>query len=195
MRIGPDVAPFWTSLLSRTAQRGLHGIATRHAIRNALTRTPLHRRWWLNDPDCLMVRDRNTRLTADEVRTLATVVAVTDGLPMLSDRPDRLSAARLELLERALALRGGQARVTDLMRADIPELALATASERTIVAVFNFGERTQRKQVDFVRLGLRVPGALQEWWSGALIALREGIADLGPVPPHACRVLVIKTEK
>ena len=50
MRIGPDVAPFWTNWLSRGPLRDRHGVATKHAMRNTLTRAFMHRRLWLNDP-------------------------------------------------------------------------------------------------------------------------------------------------
>ena len=71
MRIGPDVAPFWTNWISRWLLRDRHGVATKNAVRNTLTRAFMHRRLWLNDPDCLMVRDGETALTLDEVQSLA----------------------------------------------------------------------------------------------------------------------------
>ena len=68
MRIGADVTPSWTSLLGRTVGRNRHGLATFHALLNTLTRSVLDGAWFLNDPDCLMVRDTDTKLTEDEVR-------------------------------------------------------------------------------------------------------------------------------
>ena len=60
MRIGADVAPFWDNWISRGPNRRRHGVATEHALRNILTRAFMHRRLWLNDPDCLMVRATET---------------------------------------------------------------------------------------------------------------------------------------
>jgi len=191
MRIGPDVAPFWTNFGSRVPCRDLHGLATKHAIRNTLARALLHRRWWLNDPDCLMVRDTKTELTIAEVLSLATVIAVTDGMIVLSDRVERLSAERRRILQRTLPLAGGRAEVVDLMHADIPELVVARSPEHTVVAVFNFADEARRKQVDLH--ALRVPAngldSVTEWWSGASVAIANGRADLGEIPAHGCRVL------
>jgi alpha-galactosidase len=192
MRIGPDVAPFWTNALSRGPQRDLHGLATKHAIRNTLTRAFAHRRWWLNDPDCLMVRDTKTQLTHGEVRSLATVIAVTDGMIVLSDRVEQLSTERLDVLDRTLQLAGGQPEVVDLMHADMPELLVARAAAHTVVAVFNFSEQPSRREVDLKALGVHAAGLnLEEWWTRARVPVTGGVADLGEIPPHGCRVLVL----
>ena len=192
MRIGPDVAPFWTNFGSRVPCRDLHGLATKHAIRNALTRACMHRKWWLNDPDCLMVRDTETELTVDEVRSLATVIAATDGMIVLSDHIGRLSPERLHILQRTRQLSGGDAQVVDLLRVDLPELVVSRAPGRTVVAVFNFADEPRRKSVDLNALG--VPAAAScsavEWWTGTDVSIADGHADFGEVPPHGCRVLV-----
>jgi alpha-galactosidase len=194
MRIGPDVSPYWANAFSRGPQRDLHGLATKHAIRNTLTRAFLHGRWWCNDPDCLMIRDTETELTEDEVRTLATAIALTDGMIVLSDRMEQLSEARLALLDRTLAVGSGSAEVVDLMDADMPELLVHRSPDRTLVAVFNFDDAPQAKEVDFTSLGVRPDGMGQaiEWWTGAPVPIRDGRADLGILPVHGCRVVEIR---
>jgi alpha-galactosidase len=192
MRIGPDVAPYWSNPFSRGPQRDLHGLATKHAIRNTLTRAFVHRRWWLNDPDCLMVRDTRTRLTPDEVCSLATVIAVTDGMIVLSDRVEQLSDERLALLDRTLQLAGGQPEVVDLMHTDIPELVVARSATHTIVAAFNFSEQPRSRAIALAGLGIEPTAeVLHEWWTGAAVPVSGGDAQLGDVPPHGCRVLVL----
>jgi alpha-galactosidase len=193
MRIGPDVAPFWSNALSRGAQRDQHGVATKHAVQNTLTRAFLHRRWWLNDPDCLMVRDSRTQLSVEEVRTLATAIAVTDGMIIVSDRMSRLSPQALEILGRTLLLRGGTCRAEDLLRPGLPTVAVSRSEKQTVVAVFNFSDQPERRSVDLHRLAL--PGAelpyATEFWTAASIPIADGIANFGTLPPHACRVLVL----
>ena len=71
MRIGPDVSPFWGSTAS-----GAGDPSTVYALDAIIARSFMHRRLWLNDPDCLMLRARKTKLTADERAALAaTIVA------------------------------------------------------------------------------------------------------------------------
>ncbi len=58
MRIGPDVAPSWEVGPNDVLLPGLERVApaTRHAWTSTLQRSYMHRRLWLNDPDCVMLR-------------------------------------------------------------------------------------------------------------------------------------------
>ena len=91
MRIGADVAPAWdVDGLGPDNPGPLPGYArTQPATRNALVQTVLrsfmHRRLWLNDPDCLMLRRTVTRLADDQIRAWSAIVARSGGLCVLSD--------------------------------------------------------------------------------------------------------------
>src|ERR1700722_8337198 len=80
MRIGPDVSPFWGSTAS-----GAGDPSTVYALDAIIARSFMHRRLWLNDPDCLMLRARETRLTADERASLAAVIGASGGMLLISD--------------------------------------------------------------------------------------------------------------
>ncbi len=62
MRIGPDVSGSW-----RPKYFGIGFLFKKEpsmpsastSMRNILTRAALHERWWVNDPDCLLVRDQS----------------------------------------------------------------------------------------------------------------------------------------
>jgi alpha-galactosidase len=192
MRIGADVAPYWSNVIDQTVGRGLHALATRNAVRNTLTRAVLDRAWWLNDPDCLMVRDTDTKLTLDEVRVLCTVFGMTDGMVVLSDRLDRVPADRRELIARARALSGGQVEVIDLFERPFPELLVSRHGDRVDVALLNLDDTARPASIDLDRLGLVWPeGAqLREEWTGRPVPVQGGLADLGVVRPHSAHVLV-----
>lgn len=72
MRIGPDVAPAW-------------GTGTRQAIDAIIARSFMHRQLWLNDPDCMMLRDEETSLSREERGALASVIAASGEMLLLSD--------------------------------------------------------------------------------------------------------------
>jgi alpha-galactosidase len=80
MRIGPDVSPSWGSTAS-----GVGDPSTVYALDAIVARSFMHRRLWLNDPDCLMVRGRETRLTADERAALAATIGASGGMLLISD--------------------------------------------------------------------------------------------------------------
>jgi len=103
MRIGPDVAPSWDV----DVPNAIPGIepalpATGQAIRSIATRLFMHRRLWLNDPDCLMVRRHETQLTRDEIGCLADSIAASGGMVVFSDDVDLLDKADAELLRRVI---------------------------------------------------------------------------------------------
>ena len=126
-RIGSDVAPSW---LRAGDGEGLAGYeaalpATRHALHATLARSFMHRRLWLNDPDCLMLRSAETDLGVDAARTWARAVALSGGMALVSDDLALLDdAARRQLDETielgrrsdAAAADGFTPRCGDLMR-------------------------------------------------------------------------------
>ena len=207
MRIGADVAPYWSNAIDRIGGRGRHGLATRNAVVNTLTRSVLDGHWWLNDPDCLMVRDADTRLSDEEVQTLATVIGLTDGMVVLSDRMDRLPAHRRAMVARVRALAGGRAEVLDLFERDRPELVLVRRDDGLDLGVLNLGDAPRRTVVDLRRPGLLdeerrtrlaasliggEPAEVTEFWSGEVLTMRGGLVDLGVLPPHSARVLQLR---
>lgn len=199
MRIGPDVAPFWSNFLSRTVLRDLHGVATKHAIRNTLTRAFLHRRWWLNDPDCLMVRSHRTKLTEEEFRALATAVVATDGLLVVSDRLSLLTPSELERLQQVLDIRRDvrfEPYVADLMEADPPGIVIARSSEQCAVAVWNFADEPSSAVIPVQQWLPNAAGLAHvfEHWTGQVADLRAGALEIEQFPPHGARLFMFPAE-
>ena len=59
MRISSDVDVGWTPSYRGQKfffQAEPHMPSARNALQNVLCRLPLHQRWWINDPDCLLLR-------------------------------------------------------------------------------------------------------------------------------------------
>lgn len=194
MRVGADVTPYWSNLIDRVGGRGRHGLATRNAVVNIVTRAVFDRTWWLNDPDCLLVRDVDTRLSLDEVRTLATVAGMTDGMLVISDRLDRVSDDRLEVIRQAGELAGGEFAAIDLFDQAMPGLLVSRHQGFVDVAAVNLGERPRRRVLDLGRLGVdAAPGHATERWTGERVVVQRGVVDLGMLPPHSSRVLRIRT--
>ncbi|MCB0972189.1 MAG: alpha-galactosidase, partial [Acidimicrobiales bacterium] len=195
MRIGADVTPYWSNAFDRVVGRGRHALATRNAVRNTLTRAVFDRAWWRNDPDCLLARDTETRLTLAEVRTMATAYAMTDGMFVLSDRLAAVSEERRALAARARDLAGGIAEVVDLFERDLPEVVVARHRDRVDVAAFNLGEAPRRVAIDLARCGLAAPDAdLPEFWTGRTVSLRGGIVAMGDLPAHGVAVVSLPSE-
>jgi alpha-galactosidase len=105
-RIGPDVAPVWALDPADEIVPGYLGIqpATGHAFVNTLTRAFMHRRLWLNDPDCVMLRTTDTELGEAAARTWALAVGVSGGMTLVSDDLALLDDGSRRLLDEIVAL-------------------------------------------------------------------------------------------
>ena len=140
MRIGPDVGPWWHAPAAASRAVGHEGgePSTLNAWRNTLSRSFLHRRLWLNDPDCLMLRTAKTDLDAEQIRAWALAVGVSGGMALVSDDLALLDADARDLLDEVVALGrasdadtiaagGHPPRSNDALDAD-PPTRLATSS-------------------------------------------------------------------
>lgn len=156
MRIGPDVATYW-----RYFKRDLSAAAVENALRNTLTRSFMHRRLWINDPDCVLVRSREQEsdLTLNEVRTLVTVVGLCGGMVMSGDDLASLDPSRLRYLKAILPPYGESAVPVDLFDNELPHLLslpIESSHGRSLIgAVMNWKDRTVQTTIDLTALGLQ----------------------------------------
>lgn len=86
MRISPDTAPWWAPRPGDVF-RGFSesAVCLANAARASLLRSPLHRRVWINDPDCLLLRPTQTQLSAAQRWLGSDLVAGLGCFLMISD--------------------------------------------------------------------------------------------------------------
>lgn len=193
MRIGADVAPDWRPVYNGTARPFRSETtmpAARNAIRNSLTRAALHRRWWLNDPDCLLVRD-TSNLTRDEVIALATVIALAGGLVLVSDDLTRLSPERRRLIPPLLPVIGQAALARDWLQRDVPELLelplRGAAGSWTVFGLCNWSERPAARA-----LALAAESHVLDFWNQTYHRARADEPLAFDLPPHGARLLAVR---
>ncbi len=114
MRVGEDTAPCW-----KTKPSGFQGPNAYFALKNALLRQFMHRAFWLNDPDCLLLRGREIELTRNERELYALAAGALDNMVIDSDKLSLLEREEKSLFRRALALRGGRSRVSGLLGEEV----------------------------------------------------------------------------
>lgn len=105
-RIGPDVAPLWEPKPETEVIPGYLRTqpSTKFAQDATVARAFMHRRLWLNDPDCLMLRTQETQLTAEEAEQWAQVVAYSGGMALVSDDLALLDERAKSLLQETIDL-------------------------------------------------------------------------------------------
>ncbi len=98
MRVSEDVAPHWEGRGGAVGfEESTVGVV--NAITQSALRAPLHRRWFLNDPDCLLLRPTDTELTALERRVHGATVLGTGGYLVVSDDLGRYGDEEWALLD------------------------------------------------------------------------------------------------
>jgi alpha-galactosidase len=200
MRIGPDTAPYWHVLGPKIAGLEKTLPSGRNALRNTLARAFQHRRFWLNDPDCLMARSKQSSLTRDEVRTLAISIAVTGGMAIFSDDVPALTAEERTMVRETLALarevdeaaHSGTARAMDMLDAEIAAAVVARAGADWLVALFNDQEEPRRCELDLAAHGVDVAKPELVPLLGSTPAGVSGQTIAALLPAHGAALLRIR---
>jgi alpha-galactosidase len=191
MRIGPDVAihwhPFWADLTFPAAV---------NAHRNAITRYFAHGRFWINDPDCVLVRQKEdeSALTLSEMRTLATVVGLSGGMVLSSDNLPTLADHRLRYLAKLLPPYGIAARPLDLFESEMPSLlALPIETEFgrwLMLAAINWEERIKATVLDLSEIAGEGRYHIFDFWRERYLGLVRGRLRMRQLPHATCLLLL-----
>lgn len=183
MRVGPDVAPYWS------LQAGdLSMPAQVNALRNSIARAPFHNRLWLNDPDCLLIRRRgnDSNLLLNEMRSQVALTALLGGLTLDGDDLTRVRPGRLKYLRQALPPTGISARPLDLFERELPRTLLLPVEREWgrwwVVGLVNWEEKTVETTVRLADLGLP-PGRyhVYHYWRRRYLGL---VRDRISIPRH-----------
>jgi alpha-galactosidase len=195
MRIGPDVDTNWYPMW----RNDLSSVSTQNALRNVVTRAPLHGRLWANDPDCLLVRQRggDMDLVLNEVRTLAALVALSGGLTLDSDDLAAINPSRLKYLRQALPPTGVSARPVDLFQREMPALFVLPVERGWgrwwVVGVVNWADHTTETTVRLADLGL--PSGryhVFHYWRRRYLGVTDKAIAVRRHQPHETAVLLFK---
>jgi alpha-galactosidase len=199
MRIGPDVAEFWRPRYRRVSfffSKEPDIPAVENSIQNVLARAQLHRRWWINDPDCLLIR-AGTELSVAEVRLLASVIALTGGSMILSDDLAGLEEDRLQLLKSLLPPIGERPHIIDWFDRHTPsklQLDLTGPAGRWhILGLFNWGESPADLSLDLgdFFLNPQQEHFASSFWENRIYRI-DGMHTFHSIPAHGGIVAAIR---
>ena len=189
MRVGPDTAPFWKQLTGTFLQTGAM-LGARNSMRNFMVRSFMHKNLWLNDPDCLLIRDTKTSLTPDERRSQINAIILSGGVFLYSDNFMELKENIFEEIEIINSLSDlcyqGDAIPLDQMEKEIPEIYYNTAG---FIGVFNFQNKKIDKKVNFNEYpNFKIPNRLKDVWTGELFSIINGVLHIPEMPKHSSRL-------
>ena len=121
-RISPDAGLSWLPEFPLPRGDKWNLPSARSMLRNTLVRLPMHGRWWINDPDCLLLRIKGTRFSGPEARALASAKAMSGGAFVVSDDLARVPATRRRWLCQCTPATGVAAVPVDLLEREMPEV-------------------------------------------------------------------------
>ncbi|MGC9398274.1 MAG: glycoside hydrolase family 36 protein [Anaerolineae bacterium] len=154
MRIGPDTAPYWVPRVPRLGhlfRRDPSLPSLRNSLRNVASRAWMHGRWWINDPDNLVVRDVETNLDAAEVKAQITLQGLNGGLTVLSDDLTTLDAQRRAWVQTLFPSLLGGMDALDLFRREMPEVVVAPVARPwdnwQLVGLFNWSSEPEEREL------------------------------------------------
>jgi len=195
MRIGFDVGGRWDAPM-RLEEWPQGNCSLRAAAYPTLFRQWMHRRWWQNDPDCLIVRDRavpfeveamtqlkielpapnlsvapsDFGLSRNEAEFWVRAVWFTGGMGLVSEVWPELSADRQELLTRAFPPHPWRVRWVDFY--EQPDVCvLQTLDGPPMVGIFNLSD--EPRTLSLPRTRLSSARHWQEWLSGETLSFAD----------------------
>ena len=203
VRIGADVSGHWTPTyfnVSFPFRKEPHMPSAENSVHNIITRSFIHNRWWVNDPDCLLVREESS-LSLEEIQTLATVIALTGGSILLSDNIETLSEDRLKIAKALIPPMNQRAQVIDWMAPGTPS-RLRVDLNGAVGPWYLISYSNWKDQPIDVSLGNEAFGLKSEeyivssFWDST--SWRVGENDLlfsGTILPHATLLLAVRACK
>lgn len=199
MRISADVAPTWEpefGSLKAIFRNEPNMPSARNAIMNILTRANLDPHIWVNDPDCLLVRD-DSKLTLAEVQSLATAISMTGGAFLISDDMTTLKPERLRIAASLLPVLPPGPKVPDLFEENMPSILHQTLKNAFgkwhLIALFNWKDTPSTLELIPSQFGLKKGKyIMREFWTGesAVVSGRHIFKD---VPAHGVRLIALRT--
>ena len=191
MRIGTDIATDW---------RYDWGAGVYECTINTITRAVMHNIWWSNDPDCVLVRQEDNNLSHDEIILWLSIVALSGGLFLLSDKMDEVSEDRLDLIDKVLPPYQKGAIALDALIEPEPRLFIlpieTPLGKWAVAAIINLTEKPVGVSFNLNDAGLdeHVPHHIWDFWNQEYEGITEQQVDITGLKPHTCKLLAIRPE-
>lgn len=105
MRISPDVNSVWEpSFFYSLCVKGVGIPSVKYQLKNVLSRQFMHNKWWVNDPDVVIVGEHFSSLSHNEFQFQISVIGILGGSFFISDDIEKISDDKMEILRKFLPI-------------------------------------------------------------------------------------------
>ncbi|MFH0965119.1 MAG: hypothetical protein V2A58_14060 [Planctomycetota bacterium] len=148
-------------------------------------------RFWINDPDPIMVGLTDRPETLEEARVRVMIAANSGGFPTVGEAISHMAPGRLELLKKALPVYGQAARTIDVMDREVATVYHLHVNHPSgnweILTIFNWDDESQKRTVDLDDIGLVGGYHGFEFWGQDYIGQMSRQLTY-TIPARSCRV-------
>ncbi len=204
MRIGPDTAPEWLPQyhgVSLPFKNNASMPSLRNSLCNVATRAWMHNRWWINDPDVMMMRDTHTHLSQDEVLAQITLIGLSTGMFAFSDPLASVPQERREMAAKLFPPLLEGMDVINLLEQSMPDEVIVPVARPwgrwRLVGLFNWShEPIERTLPSALSMDARQTYHIVDFWERRHFLLEAGGADpVLHIPPHGVALLGLRLVK
>lgn len=121
-------------------------VGLENALKGSLSNWWMYDRWFRCDPDVIIARDENTKLTLGQAR-MSALSGIVTGISITSDRLDRMGKDRISLLKRAADIKMEQILPVDWKDKSWPHIYKGFVDNKPALAIFNFSDYTQSWEI------------------------------------------------
>ena len=192
-RIGGDVAPYWRPAYQPLIRdRATPG--TRNCLIYIFTRCFLHGRLWEGDPDCMLARGIESKLSLAERQTLASGISVLGGAVMLSDDLSLYTLEEEDLARSMLPPVSARPVCPDLWKREIPRHLVTRLEDACgpyiLVWTVNWSRFPRTIEMTLEELGIE-PATYHahEFWTGRYLGEVAYSVRVEKIPGHGSAVV------
>jgi len=135
MRVGPDTAPYW----NKTCEPG--SVDAYWALKISIMRWFMHDKWWISDPDCILLRDQDTKLTPSQRELYGIVSGILDNMIIQSDKLLYIKDKEKKLFKKILSLQNGRPYV-EIVEDEVFIIKTEGSNSGNIKIIVNIGENS-----------------------------------------------------